>query len=199
MPVSLQHAVLATLDAPVAAHPLRVPPPAADEHDPYYARYIALVPAGDLAPLLRRQVDTLHERFGAMRPEQAEFAYAPGKWTLKEVLGHVTDTERLFTYRALSIARGDAAPLPGMSQDEWMSGAPFAGRSLPSLLAEWTAVRAATIAFVDGLPADAWTRRGVASERPFSVNALLHVVAGHVEYHLAHTRETYMGAKGWPA
>ncbi len=199
MPTSLQQALLATLDAAGVANPRRVPVPAADEHAEYYARYVQLVPAGELVPLLRRQVDDVHGAFGALRPEQAEFAYAPGKWTLKEVLGHVLDTERLFMYRALSIARGDASPLPGMSQDDWMATAPFAGRTLASVLAEWTAVRASTIAFVDGLPADAWARRGVASGNPFTVNALLHVVAGHVQYHLAHAREQYFGAKDWPA
>jgi hypothetical protein len=105
----------------------------------------------------------------------------------------------VFTYRALSIARQDPAPLPGYSQDDWMGPSGYASRALPDVLAEWLVVRAATVAMVEGLPADAPARRGVASDRPFSVRALLHVVPGHTAYHLAQVRERYAGSPDWPA
>ncbi|MDX1997617.1 MAG: DinB family protein, partial [Thermoanaerobaculia bacterium] len=116
----------------------------------------------------------------------------PGKWTIKEVLAHLIDTERVFGYRALHFARGDASPLPGFDQDAWSPTTWAAGRSLPSVLGEWQAVRRAFLAFAEGLDPELLDRRGIASGREFSVRAPLFIVVGHVEYHLAHLREHYL-------
>jgi len=178
-------------------HPLDLAP-AADEYAGYYGRYVSRVPRGDFLAVLRKQADEIAGLFGALTPAQAGFAYAPGKWSVKEVLGHMTDTERVFAYRALSIGRGDPSPLPGMEQDEWLPSAGFGRRAIADLLAEWRTVRAATIALVEGFPAEATLRRGVASGNPFSVRALLHIAPGHTAYHLEVLRDRYFGAAGWP-
>jgi hypothetical protein len=176
----------------------RLEPPAADEHHPYYGRYISRVPAGDFIAYVRRQADEVARFFGGMSEAQGDFAYAAGKWTIKELLGHVIDAERVFMFRALSFARADPNPLPSFEQDDWVGPSGAAGRRLAGLVAEWTAVRAATVAFLEGLPADAPLRRGIASEREFTVRALLYGVAGHADYHLEVVREKYMAAPGWP-
>jgi uncharacterized damage-inducible protein DinB len=178
-------------------HPLDLAP-AADEYAEYYGRYVSRVPRGDFLALLRSQADEVASVFGALTPAQADFAYASGKWSLKEVLGHLTDTERVFAYRALSVGRGDPSSLPGMEQDDWMATADFGRRAIGDLLAEWRAVRAATIALAEGFPPDAPLRRGVASGKGFSARALLHVAPGHTAYHLEVVRERYFGAAAWP-
>jgi hypothetical protein len=198
MTPAIRRAVQEVLDPSRPRSPRTLGAPAAEEHDPYYAAYISRVPEGDLVAILQRQAEEVADWFGALTEAQAEFAYAADKWTVLEVLGHLTDAERVFAYRATSIARGDAAALPGFSQDDWMRERPFAGRSMASLLTEWLAVRAATVAFVEALPAGAESRRGTASGRPFSVRALLHVPPGHTDYHLAHLRECYAGDAQWP-
>jgi hypothetical protein len=178
-------------------HPLDLAP-AADEYAEYYGRYVSRVPRGDFFAVLRKQADEIAGLFGAFTPAQADFAYAPGKWSVKEVLGHLTDTERVFAYRALSSGRGDPSPLPGFEQDDWLAPAGFGRRTIGDLLAEWRAVRAATIALAEGFPAEATLRRGVASGREFSVRALLHVAPGHTDYHVEVLRERYLGAAAWP-
>jgi hypothetical protein len=178
-------------------HPLDLAP-ADDEYAAYYGRYVSRVPRGDFFALMRKQADEIAGVFGALTPAQAEFAYAPAKWTLKEMLGHLSDTERVFAYRALSIGRGDPAPLPGMEQDDWLLAAGFGRRPIADLLAEWRTARAATIALAEGLPPDATLRRGVASGNPFTVRALLHVAPGHTAHHLEVLRERYLGAAAWP-
>lgn len=195
---SLQNALLAQLQTPSATPRARVDRPESDEYADYYGRYIGLAPAGDFLESLSTQAVRVVEIFGGLTEAQGVFAYAPGKWSVAEVLGHLGDTERLFGFRALHMARGDASPLPGMEQDEWMQGAEFGGRSASQLLRDWLVVRAGTIAFVEGLPAGAPKRRGTASDRSFTVRALLHAITGHVEYHLALHRERYLASAEWP-
>lgn len=185
---------LTVLERPLATPAARFDPPAADEYDPYYSRYISRVPAGDFPTYLRRQVDDVVAFFGGIGPGQADFAYAPGKWTIKEVLGHLIDSERVFAYRALSFARSDPNPLPGFDQDVWAPPAACGRRSLDELIAEWILVRASTLALAEGLPADAPLRRGIASDKEISVRALLYVPAGHVNYHVEMVRERYLSA-----
>jgi hypothetical protein len=194
----LLQSALAALERPATPPAARFEAPASDEYDTYYARYVSRVPAGDFLAHLRGQVDQVAAVFGPLSPAQADFAYAPGKWTVKQMLGHLTDTERVFAYRALSIARGDPSPLPGFDQDRWAGPSACGRRSLADLLAEWMVVRASTVLLAEGLPADAPLRRGTASDRPFSVRALLYVSPGHVDYHLQVLRERYLGAPAWP-
>ncbi len=198
MDTTISNALVAVLQGPAAPSRARLEPPAPSEYHEYYARYISLTPPGDLSAVLRRQAEEVVRTFGGLTAEQGRFAYAPGKWSVAEVLGHLADAERIFTFRATHVARGDANPLPGMEQDEWMRGAGFEGRAIADLLREWLAVRAGTIAVAEGLPADAPTRTGTASGRTFSARALLYISPGHTEYHLAIHRERYLGATEWP-
>jgi hypothetical protein len=166
--------------------------PSSNEYAPYYERYIGLVPTDDLAGFMRDQVAEVTSLISPLPEDRGGFRYAPGKWTLKEVLGHVSDTERVFSYRALSIARLDPAPLPGFDQDVWNPNGGFNDCTLQSLLEQWRLVRLANLAFLESLPKDAPTRMGRASDNPCSVRALSYVAAGHVAYHLAIVKEKYL-------
>src|SRR5579884_3456652 len=152
--------------------------PAADEHSPYYAKYISQVPDGDLVSMLREQ---LMDTVGALRHagDRADYAYAPGKWTVKEVIGHVSDVERVMCYRALRIARADTTNLPGFDENAFVANANFGRRTVDDLLEELQVVRAATIHFAKHLDAEELARRGMANGHEISVRALLYIIAGH--------------------
>jgi hypothetical protein len=158
--------------------------PAADEFAPFYAGYIARAAAVP-SPLdeLAAQRERLRRFLSPCSEEQAMFRYAPGKWSVKELVGHLADAERVFAYRLLRIGRGDQTPLPGFEEDDYVRGGAFDRRPLADLLDDWTAVRDATIALANGMPFDAWTRRGTASGSGVSARALLYIVIGHVEHH----------------
>jgi len=166
--------------------------PKSDEHAPYYARYIARVPDGDLITLLREQS---METVGMLRDvpvERADYTYAPGKWTTKDVVGHVVDSERIFAYRALRIGRGDSTPLAGFDQDPYVAAGNFGRRSLGDLLEELQIVRAATIQLVRHADETVLSRRGVASGQEVSVRALFYIIAGHERHHAELLRERYL-------
>lgn len=166
--------------------------PAADEYAPYYGRYIKLVPTDDLIGFTRDQIAEVTAMLSPIGEEMANSSYAAGKWTIKEVLGHLIDTERVFQYRAMSIARLDPTPLPGFDQAAWTPNGGFNERSLASLLDQWILVRKAYAAFLEGLSQDSMLRRGRASDNPFSVRALCFVPPGHAAYHLAILKERYL-------
>ena len=166
--------------------------PEASEYAPFYAGYVALVPDGDLLDTLERQGEDTARILGALPEARGDHAYAPGKWTVKEVLGHLADGERVFSYRALSFARGDATPLPGFEENAWVPASGARDRSLSSLVAELRAVRGATLALLRGLPPGADLRRGVANEQEISVRGLAWVIAGHERHHLKILRERYL-------
>lgn len=166
--------------------------PNPDEYAPAYARYVDRVPAGDIADVLHGQVGDTLALLRGLPEDRAGFAYAPGKWTVKTVVGHVADVERVMAYRALSIGRGDAAPLPGFEENDWAPMGRFDDRSLDDLLDELVAARDSTVALLRGLPDDAWERRGVASEAPVSVRGLACIIAGHELHHRAVLRERYL-------
>lgn len=165
--------------------------PAADEYAPYYARYVARVPDGDPCALLAAQVAETRRLFEAVGETRAGEPYAPGKWSVKDMLQHVTDTERIMAYRALRIARADATPLPGYEQDDYVRTAGANGRTLRVLLDELVAVRAATVALFAGLDAAALARRGTASGQPVSARGLLYIVLGHELHHAQLLREHF--------
>jgi uncharacterized damage-inducible protein DinB len=164
--------------------------PAATEHLPYYGKYIALVPEGDLVSILRdqhRATVGLLEASGS----RADFAYASGKWTVKEVIGHIIDAERVFAYRALRFARADTTAVAGFDENAYVAAANFRGRTLDDLVAELSAVRAATIEFARHVDGDQAARRGTANGAEVSVRALLYIVVGHELHHVALLRERY--------
>jgi hypothetical protein len=127
----------------------------------------------------------------AIPEARSHYRYAPGKWSIKEVIGHLSDVERIMAYRALRIARGDATPLPGFDEDAYVPYARSDDRTVGELIEEWVAARQASIALLRNLPADAWTRRGTASNKPVSVRALAFIIAGHEQHHLETLRVRY--------
>jgi hypothetical protein len=166
------------------------------EAAPYYFGYIDQVGAGDICAVLAAQLDETLALLRGIGEEQSRFRYAADKWSLRQVAGHVNDTERLFVFRALWFARGFDTALPSFDQHIAMSASGADARSWRSHVDEFQVVRSATLAFFNNLPADAWTRRGIASDNPFTVRALAYLAAGHVIHHMRIVRERYLPASG---
>jgi hypothetical protein len=162
------------------------------EASEYYFTYIDQVPAGEICGNLRNQMSEALALFQGVHEEQSRHRYAPDKWSLRQVLGHLNDTERLFVARAFWFARGFDTPLPSFDQNVAMCTSGADERSWASHVDEFLAVRAATMAFFEHLPADAWLRRGVASGHAFTVRALAFLAAGHVAHHTSIVRERYL-------
>jgi hypothetical protein len=157
-----------------------------------YAGYVGKVREGeDLMGLMQTQLDEVRAAFGRFPEARGSYRYAPGKWSVKELLGHLTDVERIFCYRALRFARRDATPLPGFDENSYAPAMEADRRPLDDLLQEWLDVRRSTISFLRGLPADAWSRRGIANGKEVSVRALAYAVAGHARHHLEVLAERY--------
>jgi hypothetical protein len=165
--------------------------PQSSEYAPFYGKYVSLVPNGDIISILSAQLDRMDTMLFSLADQDATVPYAPGKWTVKEVLGHIIDAERIFSYRALRIARGDKTPLAGFEQDDYVANAEFNYVSVTELLQEYSAVRRATIMLFRHLAADVWTRRGTASNNEVSVRALAYIIAGHDEHHYRMLCERY--------
>jgi uncharacterized damage-inducible protein DinB len=167
-------------------------PPGPDEFAPFYAGYVARVSAV-VSPLeeLRAQRARLVADLSALSDEQARFRYAPGKWSVKEMIGHLADAERIFAYRLLRVARGDATPLPGWEENGYVRTAASDERALADLVDDWASARDSTVALVAGIPADAWLRRGTVNDGAMSARALAYITLGHVEHHRAVLRERY--------
>ncbi|MEX2178279.1 MAG: DinB family protein [Gemmatimonadaceae bacterium] len=165
--------------------------PSQSEYAPFYGGYVAAVPDGDFLALLERQGRETMAALGTVTEERAGFRYAPGKWSIREVMGHLTDAERVFTYRALHFARGAGTPLPSFDENAWAEVAGAERRTLSEHLAEFAAVRAATIALFHGFSEVEFGRSGTASGNPVSVRALAYITAGHERHHLTVLREKY--------
>jgi hypothetical protein len=165
--------------------------PAPDEYAAYYAGYVARVPAGDIVAILETQIERTRALLASVPETMADHAYAPGKWTIREVIGHLSDAERVFAYRALRFGRGDTTELAGFDENAYVPAGGFGGRSLASLIDELVAVRKASVALFRGLPAGAWLRRGVASGHVVTVRALAWIMAGHELHHRAILEERY--------
>jgi hypothetical protein len=166
--------------------------PEADEFYEYYGRYIDKVPDADLISLLREQAVETVTTLQGLTTQQANYAYAPGKWTVKEVVGHISDAERIFAYRALRISRRDQTPMESFDENSYVANADFGRRSLGDLLEELQVVRASTIHLAKSLDADALTRRGTASGHGITVRALFYIIAGHERHHMDIVRERYL-------
>ena len=164
------------------------------EYAEFYANYISKVPGTDVLGVLESQRLQMLQLFAGRSERDGSFRYAPGKWTVKEVLGHITDTERIFTYRALRIARGDQTPLPGFEQDDYVRSGAFGERSLADLAEEFGAVRSASIVLFRSFKEEAWPRRGVASQKEVTVRALAFITAGHQMHHRIILEERYFPA-----
>jgi hypothetical protein len=169
--------------------------PGPTEAPDFFFRYIDLVqldPGQEICSYLRIQLDEAREIARRVDDVLAGYRYAPGKWTLRQVVGHVSDTERVFAYRAFWFARGFEGPLPSFDEDAAVGRAESDGRTWPSLVDEFGAVRLATLALFEHLPEDAWDRRGIANANPYTVRAIAFGAAGHVTHHLRLIRERYL-------
>lgn len=166
--------------------------PTSNEYNAYYSSYIALVPDDEM-DVVHHLADQHHEYVGALRKakHKGDHAYAPGKWTVKDVVGHMCDAERVFAYRALRFARGDTTELAGFEQDDYVKTANANRRTMDDLLEELWSVRAATLSLAKHLPEEALRRGGKASGYPVTVRALLYIIAGHERHHMGILKERY--------
>jgi uncharacterized damage-inducible protein DinB len=169
--------------------------PQKGDYADYLGNYISLVPSGDFLEILQQQRQDLNRLISPLSEDQADFRYAPGKWSIKEVVGHISDTERIFAYRLLRISRGDQTPLPSFDQDPYIETGKFSARKLRDLLDEFSAVREASIALIRSLDDAAWQRRGISSQKEITTTALAFVIAGHVRHHLNLIEERYLSAR----
>lgn len=167
--------------------------PSKEEYGTYYDRYISLVPEGDVAELLKSQYIEIEDLLASLPEERGSFRYAPGKWSLKEVVGHMADTERVMAYRLLRIARGDQTPLPGFDQDVFVKGASFDSFSLKDLLEDYSAVRRSTLTLLRGVTEEVSLRAGTVGDNPATARSLAYIIAGHEIHHLKVIRERYLG------
>ena len=166
--------------------------PDATEYEPHYAPYIALVPDGDIVALLGSQLENTLALLSTVTEVKSGAAYAPGKWSIKELLGHLTDTERIFAYRALRIGRNDRTPLSGFEQDDYVANTNFNARTLVGLMDEFAAVRRANIQLFKYFTDEEWQRRGTANGKEISTRALAYNIAGHELHHLNILKSRYL-------
>jgi hypothetical protein len=170
--------------------------PRATDHAPYYSRYIDLVPAGNLVAIMSNQVSLLCGSLRSLADDVAGRSYAPGKWTIKEVVGHLIDTERVFSYRAAAFSRSDPASLPSFDQTLWIRNGAYQQRALDDILSEWSAARAASVSLLACMPEEGLNRIGVASGVSFTALSAITVLPGHVIYHLQQLERMYQVPTG---
>jgi uncharacterized damage-inducible protein DinB len=173
--------------------------PDTTEYAPFYHGYVSGVPDGDIVALVRDTGRELVGAIAAIPEERGGHRYAEGKWSIREVVGHVIDAERIFSYRLLRIARGDATPLAGFEENDYVRTAGSDARTMASLANELAVVRESSVLLYESLPEDAWVRRGVASGAEVSARAIAYIVVGHAMHHLRVLRERYGLAAAPPA
>ena len=166
--------------------------PEKNEYAPYYEPYVSLVDETDIAAPLQNQLTEMQNLFAGISEEKAAHAYAEGKWTIKELVGHLNDGERIFAYRALRFARADETALPGFEQDGYIENANFNDTSLVELIEEFAFLRRANLLFFKNLPTEAWRRGGMASGNFVSVRALAYIMVGHVRHHANILKTRYL-------
>ncbi|MGQ0760617.1 MAG: DinB family protein [Acidobacteriota bacterium] len=165
--------------------------PAETEYAYFYQSYVSHVTEDEILPAMRSQIDALDVLLDQVAPERETYAYGEGKWTIRQIVGHLIDGERVFGYRALCIARGETQNLPGFDENAYMPNAPYEHIELEDLLSEFRLVRLSNIAMFRTLDATAWTRMGMANDAPVSVRALAYVMVGHTRHHMGVLRERY--------
>ena len=165
--------------------------PEPDEYAPYFQRYLDNVPEEDILAALKAQSDETSGRLRRIDDERSNFRYAQGKWTIKQVVGHMGDTERILAYRALSIARGETNPLPSFDEDSYVRGADFDSWPFADLVDSLAIIRRANVLMFSHLPDEAWSRRGVSGNSPSTPLGLAYAILGHERHHLRVLREKY--------
>ncbi|PYX63391.1 MAG: DinB family protein [Acidobacteria bacterium] len=173
------------------ANTLLLSRPEATEYAPYYDKYISLIRGTDIIEILEKQLQDFPKFFSGRTEKDGELRYAAEKWSVKQVLGHLNDTERVFSYRALRISRNDKTPIEGYEQDDYVRYGPFEQCRLSDLVQDFTCVRNATISLFRNLNGEAWTRSGVANKNQVTVRALPYIIAGHAVHHRKILEERY--------
>lgn len=166
--------------------------PDTTEYAPYYEKYVSLVPETNITSVLESQLEGTLNLIRGLSDEQAMHRYAPDKWTIKQVIGHIIDGERIFAYRALRFSRNDKQKLPGFDQDEFMEYADFDARSIADLAEEFEHARRANILMFKSFGEEVWSRRGTASEAEVSVRGLAYIMAGHERHHVHILKDRYL-------
>lgn len=166
--------------------------PSPAEYAPYFEKYISLVPEGEIAVTLGKQIEGTLNLIRSLSEAQGDLRYAPGKWSIKEVIGHLIDAERIFAYRALRFARNDATPLPGFDENSFVTSAGFGSRSLADLAKEFEHTRKSNIYLFKHLDGDSLLRRGAANDNEISVRAIAYIIAGHELHHVGILRSRYL-------
>jgi len=174
---------------------LTVARPEPGEYAPYYNRYISLIQTSDILVTLDSQRRQMLLLLSGRDESEGEYRYAADKWSAKEVLGHVCDTERIMSYRALRMSRGDRTPIEGFEQDDYVRNGPFGRVPLSEAIEDYIAVRRATLTLLRNLDEAAWSRRGVANKNEISVRALAYLIAGHELHHRKVLEEKYFGGR----
>lgn len=166
--------------------------PLESEYPPYYAAYIKLVPEGELLSILKESLVKTKELFESISEANEQFRYAPGKWSIKEVLGHMTDTEKIMSYRLLRFGRGDQTALAGFDEKLYVEGSHVNQLPMKSILDDFTATREATITLVQNMPEAAWAKKGFANNNQISTRALAYIIAGHTTHHRKIITDRYL-------
>ena len=166
--------------------------PASTDYGSWYAGYVSLVPEDDILSAIEQQSSETQKVLASLDDARGAHRYAEGKWSVKEVIGHVTDAERVFGYRAMCISRGEQRSLPGFDENEYMKHANFDDWRIGDLAESYALTRRSNIVMFRNMPPDAWTRRGIASDNPVTVNALAYIIVGHERHHLKVLRERYL-------
>jgi hypothetical protein len=166
--------------------------PDPSEHSTYILRYVSLVPDGPIGETLARQFEDYLPIYRGISEEKGAYRYAPGKWTVKQVLGHMIDTERIIGYRGLLAGRGDKNPIPGFEQDDYVAAANFDDRTVSDLIDEFASVRAASVQLFTHMTDEMLLRRAIANKNEISARAAAFMIAGHERYHVAHMKEHYL-------
>jgi hypothetical protein len=180
---------------PAVVSGMMIARPEPGEYAPYYDRYISLVAGADILGTLDAQRRQMMLLLSGRDESDGNSRYAPEKWNAKQVLGHVCDTERVFAYRALRIARGDQTPMEGFEQDDYVKNGPFASGSLEEIVEDYIAVRRATLTLLRNLDEAAWMRRGVANKNEVTVRAIAYMIAGHELHHRRILEEKYFSGR----
>jgi hypothetical protein len=171
--------------------------PEANEYNPYYSTYINLIPYGDIIHILEEQMKETNLLLKGISDSEGHFRYAPNKWSIKEVIGHIADTERIMGYRLLSIARGETVALPGYNDDMYVLRATFDKQSMQDLLENLTVVRQSTVHLLKSLDEEAWLQRGIANNSEVTVRALANIIAGHELHHRQIIKERYLSSDAY--
>jgi hypothetical protein len=165
--------------------------PAADEFAPFFAGYVSLVPEIEVLPVLAAQTAEIRRLAASIPADREQFRYAAGKWSIREMLGHIGDGERVFGYRAFCISRGEQASLPGFDENDYIAEAAYDAHPVAQLVEDFAGLRASNLAVLDRLSPERWSNAGVANGNRISLRALAYIMAGHVRHHLGILRTRY--------